>query len=93
MADQDAKEQAVWEYYNNLLGTAQERPEALNLHAFHQPSLDLADLDLPITETEVWDTIKLMPSDKASGPDGFTGRFYKACWPIIKHDVMAGSWG
>lgn len=27
--------------------------------------------------------------DKAPGPDGFTGRFYKACWPTIKQDVMA----
>ncbi|KAK1677946.1 hypothetical protein QYE76_038794 [Lolium multiflorum] len=26
--------------------------------------------------------------DKAPGPDGFTGRFYVACWEIIKDDVM-----
>jgi len=30
-----------------------------------------------------------MPSDKASGPDGFTGAFFKACWETIKEDVMA----
>jgi hypothetical protein len=30
-----------------------------------------------------------MPSDRAPGPDGFTGRFYKECWPVIKADVMA----
>ena len=29
-----------------------------------------------------------MPSDKALGPDGFTGRFYKCCWSIIKNDVL-----
>jgi len=37
----------------------------------------------------VWNTIKEMPPDKAPGPDGFTGRFYKSCWTIIKNDVMA----
>jgi hypothetical protein len=30
-----------------------------------------------------------MPSDKAPGPDGFTGAFFKACWGIIKDDVTA----
>uniref|UniRef100_A0A453BAR3 Uncharacterized protein n=1 Tax=Aegilops tauschii subsp. strangulata TaxID=200361 RepID=A0A453BAR3_AEGTS len=29
-----------------------------------------------------------MPSDKAPGPDGFTGLFFKKCWGIIKHDLM-----
>jgi hypothetical protein len=30
-----------------------------------------------------------MPLEKAPGPDGFTGAFFKACWEIIKEDVMA----
>jgi hypothetical protein len=30
-----------------------------------------------------------MPPDKAPGPDGFTGAFFRACWEIIKVDVMA----
>src|SRR4051812_29558076 len=29
-----------------------------------------------------------MPLDKASGPDGFTGRFFLVCWHIIKQDFM-----
>jgi hypothetical protein len=29
-----------------------------------------------------------MEADKAPGPDGFTTRFYKACWPIIKEDLL-----
>jgi hypothetical protein len=37
----------------------------------------------------VWNTVKLLPSDKALGPDGFTGCFYKVCWSIIKDDIMA----
>ncbi|WVZ84947.1 hypothetical protein U9M48_031914 [Paspalum notatum var. saurae] len=30
----------------------------------------------------------LLADGPSPGPDGFTGRFYKACWTIIKGDVM-----
>jgi hypothetical protein len=53
------------------------------------PSHDLSDLDAQIDENEVLESIMQLPSDKAPGPDGYTGRFYKVCWPIIKRDVMA----
>jgi len=51
--------------------------------------MDLSALDNPIMEEEVWETIKSMPSDRAPGPDGYTGRFYKACWQVIRADLMA----
>ena len=49
---------------------------------------DMSELELPFTEDEVWRTIQQLPSDKAPGPDGYTGRFYKSCWAIIKEDIM-----
>jgi hypothetical protein len=44
-------------------------------------SHNLDELDAPFSE-EVRKTITLLPSDKAPGPDGFTGRFYKAFWQV-----------
>ena len=32
--------------------------------------------------------MKDMPSEKAPGPDGFIGVFYKKCWSIIKEDLV-----
>jgi hypothetical protein len=53
-------------------------------------SHDLAALDAPFSkEEEVWEMVKHLSADKAPGLDGFTGWFYKSCWPIIKTDVMA----
>jgi len=51
--------------------------------------MDLSALDNPIMEEEVCETIKSMPLDRAPGPDGYTGRFYKACWQVIRADLMA----
>jgi hypothetical protein len=50
---------------------------------------NLSSLDAPISEEEVHNTTKLLPNDKAPGPDGFTEHFYKACWDVIKGDVVA----
>jgi hypothetical protein len=46
-------------------------------------------MDARFTLTELNDMIKELPSEKAPGPDGFTGSFYKLCWSIIKGDVLA----
>ena len=61
----------------------------MNLHAFHRPGVDFSELDAIITEEEVWNIIKSMPSDKAPGLDGLTGRFFRVAWQVIKVDFMA----
>ena len=48
----------------------------------------LENLSLPFTDSEVDTVIKNMPSDRAPGPDGFTGLFLKKCWNILKPDFM-----
>jgi hypothetical protein len=89
ITEQEEKKEAVWDFYNSLLGHAQHRSLTLDLQNFHRPAADLSDLDQIIAEEEVWGTIRAMPSDKAPGPDGYTGRFYKAAWQVIKADFMA----
>jgi hypothetical protein len=37
--------------------------------------MDLSALDIPITEEEVWETIKFMPSDRAPGQMGILADF------------------
>lgn len=86
---QQEKAAIIDEFYANLLGSCAAREHSINLDELGIPVHELPDLDLPFTEEEVWSTIKQMPSDKAPGPDGYTGRFYKTCWPIIKEDIMA----
>jgi hypothetical protein len=75
-------------FFDNLLGTSIDRETSINLSELGIPTSNLSDLDMTFTEEEIWSTIKKLPSDKAPGPNGLTGRFYKVCWPIIKHDIM-----
>ena len=46
------------------------------------------ELGNPFTEEEVHAAINNLPGDKAPGPDGFTGVFFKECWDIVRPDIM-----
>jgi hypothetical protein len=84
----DDKEKLIHEFYEGLLGNNLHRDNTIDLQALGIPTHNLVDLDLPFSEEEVWETVKKLPSDKAPGPDGFTGLFYKACWLVIKGGIM-----
>jgi hypothetical protein len=79
---QERKNEVFTEAYENLLGSIQNREHTINLEALNIPVADLGGLDSMFTEEEVWKTIREMPSDKAPGPDGFTGAFYQRAWPM-----------
>lgn len=48
---------------------------------------DIDNLAAPFQGSEIDRVIKMMPTNKALGPDGFNGVFIKKCWPIIKGDI------
>ncbi|GAU32897.1 hypothetical protein TSUD_393180 [Trifolium subterraneum] len=50
---------------------------------------DNAFLVEPFDETKVRDIIWSCDGNKSPGPDGFNLNFLKACWPIVKPDVLA----
>jgi hypothetical protein len=85
----DDKAELIYEYYEGLIGNGWHMDHTIDLQALGILSHDLADLELPFSEEEVWAIIKQMPSDKAPGPDGFTELFFKTCWSVIKGDIMA----
>jgi len=50
---------------------------------------ELSFLSDPFTEKEVRDAIFDIHPEKAPGPDGFTGLFFRSCWDLIKSDLLA----
>lgn len=82
-----SKAHALWLTFRDRLGHADPRslaPEIAGLIP-HFPGLEA--LSAPFSHEEIDASVKLRPSDRAPGPDGFNGLFFKACWHIIKSDI------
>ena len=71
-----------------IMGSPGQQLCSIDLTQLGPPSVHSSLLDACFTEEEVWHAIQDMPVDKAPGPDGFTGLFYKSAWQIIKADIM-----
>jgi hypothetical protein len=65
------------------------RPRLDNLGFDMLLDSDASSFEEPFEESEVWEVIKGMDGDKASGPDGFSMAFFQECWDVIKGDFMA----
>lgn len=78
----------VGEYFAGMLGLPTLWEHSICLDALQLMRIDAAVLESPLSEELIWNTIKGIRPDKASGPDGFSMRFYQACWPTIKEVVM-----
>jgi hypothetical protein len=88
VTEHEAKEQIVHDHYKSIFGKGEPRLCDFSWDELIFEDPDLRPLGDPFTEEEVKHAIFQMPGDKAPGPDGFTGAFFKRCWDIIKGDVM-----
>jgi hypothetical protein len=70
------KAHVVFDHFNAILGSSVERSCTLNFGELNVPSIDLHGLDNCLTKDEIWNVIRMLPPDKATGPDGFMGLFY-----------------
>ncbi|KAM0876163.1 hypothetical protein ACQ4PT_036340 [Festuca glaucescens] len=85
----DDKEKALHDHFSHVLRTPADRSRSFVWHDLDLPTLSPAGIDNPFSMTEIWEAVKDSPAEKAPGPDGFTGIFYRKCWPTIKWDIMA----
>ena len=80
----EEKEKMTGDYFKNHISSAVPRTTTINWQSLGYTQLDLSDMEVPFSQDEVKNIINSMPSDKASGPDGFTVAFFKAYWKIIR---------
>lgn len=76
------------QHFTNLLGSSNNPPQALNWDYLGLPHANLSHLDRPFDLEELQAAIKNMATEKAPGPDGFIGLFFRKCWHTIKMDLL-----
>jgi hypothetical protein len=86
---QEDKARSLKDYYATQLRQPAPRSYTLNWEELPVPRFDLIMLEEDLTEEEITIAIMHTPMEKAPGPDGYIGAFYKKCWDIIKTDVVA----
>ena len=72
--DHSSKVKAFWEHFSKIIGSYKPHASSLNLHTLDFNQVNLSPLDEPVSEDEV--ILELHP-EKAPGPDGYTGLFYR----------------
>jgi mannosylglycoprotein endo-beta-mannosidase len=86
--DQECKKQAIWKHFNDIFGTYKPCVSSINFSSLPFPEVQLESLSAPILADEVRAAVLEMHPEKAPGPDGFTGLFYRVAWDIIVSDLM-----
>ena len=84
ISDHQEKSALFYQEFKRRFGTSVNTSMQFNLQEIIQPSNELEDLCSPFTNEEIDSIILELPSDKAPGPDGFNGLFFKKFWHIIK---------
>ncbi|WVZ94534.1 hypothetical protein U9M48_040415, partial [Paspalum notatum var. saurae] len=84
---EDAKAADFFQFFQNMFGEPGARSHSLGLNHLGLNTVSLEGIDHCFSEEEVWSVVRELPSDKALGPDGFTGLFFKSAWSVIKSDI------
>jgi len=81
------KEQHIFEHFSKFFGPLGTGPYTLDWDLLGLTRHDLSILEEEFTEDEVHAVILGIAAEKAPGPDGYIGAFYKESWAIIKDDL------
>ena len=70
------------DYYKQPYADKMDNPEEMDrfLERYNLPRLnqkEIGNINRPITINKIETVIKNLPTDKSSGPDGFTGKSYQ----------------
>jgi hypothetical protein len=80
---QDDNARVLKDHYQTHLGHPPPRTCTLKWDELSVRRVELSALDDDLTEEEIKAAVMQTPLEKAPGPNGFIGAFYRCCWDII----------
>jgi hypothetical protein len=84
--EHEHKSGLLWDAFKCRLGSSDFSGIGFDLSELLTSNEQLHELDSPFTKLEIDSIIKLLPSDKSPGLDGFNTNFIKKCWHVIAPD-------
>lgn len=88
VSDHQGKSALFFQEFKARLGTSVDIDMQFDLQNIVDHHDDLEELCLPFTKDEINNIILEFPNEKASGPDRFTGLFFKKAWHHIRADFF-----
>nr|GFA65998.1 hypothetical protein [Tanacetum cinerariifolium] len=79
-------------YFSKFLGTCDDVYEVEDVSTLNMKKLDaekVVELIKPVTDEEIKDALFSIDVNKASGPDGYTLKFFKAAWSVVGKDTCS----
>ena len=81
--------EVIFDHFSSIMERPNPRQRDLKWQALGIEPADLSSLADPFTEEEITKAIHEMPIDKALALMDLQGTSLKACWEIIKHNIVA----
>jgi hypothetical protein len=85
--DHEGKAAHLLQEYKNRIGISLQTNMLFDLSSLDALRVNLDSFVAPILQQEIDLIVQMIRTDKAPGPDGFNGLFFKKCWDIIKTDI------
>src|SRR3954470_11545342 len=73
---------------HSVVGTPAICSQTFNWEMLGLPTMELQDLEDPFSMEELKRAVFSTAVDKAPGPDGFSGGFFKTSWNVVKEDLL-----
>jgi hypothetical protein len=83
----DEKQDVITAHFERFLGKVDQRTRSLRWDELGYTPHDLGHLEAPFSSDELRAAVFALPAEKAPGPDGFIGLFFRSCWEILEEDL------